>query len=366
MNTEFNISYALGYSVGTYATDTVSLGGVSIANQQFGIAASTDSVIQLQTTNIGSEPTYMNGILGLGYPALTYSSRKGTGAYNPFVFNLVSQNLIDEPIFSIYLSSTSNTGWTGEITFGGADTTKYQGDITYLPVVPASTTTTSNQQSDRDYYYWMVYAGGLGVVNSPAQNVSWSISNVAAYILDTGTSLTYFPTSIAEKLVVAMTGSEPIGSDTSSGAYVVDCNSKSTAVFQLKMLQSSDLKGTPVILNVPLSQLLVPTGQTINGTDLCMFGIVPSDNTLSGDGMYLVGDTILRSMYMVFDMKNDRIGLASSINSGSTISVNGTSTSSSDPPIDNIVTSNAIRLTKLVNSHGLFAAVVFTVLYTLA
>lgn len=299
------------------------------------MANTTDSVIQLQQTasvNAGSEPGYINGILGLGYPALTYSSRAGEGNYNPFVFNLVSQKLIDSPVFSIYLSSTSQTGWTGEITFGGTDNSKYQGNITYFSVVPATASTGSNGSPVQDYYYWMVYAGGLGVTNSPTQNLSFSASNVAAFILDTGTSLTYLPTSIAKSLVYSMTGSAPLAMDTASGTYIVDCNAKSSAVFQLKMFQSKDFSGNPLVLNVPLSQLLVPTGQKENGVDLCMFGIAPSDTTVTGKGLYLVGDTILRSMYMVFDMEKDRIGLAAATGSGSSISVDGSSTSNSTSP----------------------------------
>ncbi|KAG1302228.1 hypothetical protein G6F62_015899 [Rhizopus arrhizus] len=46
--------------------------------------------------------------------------------------------------------------------------------------------------------------------------------------------------------------------------------------------------------------------------------------------MYLVGDSVLRSAYMVFDIGNNRIGLAASKGVGGTVtSSNGTSADSS-------------------------------------
>ena len=89
-----------------------------------------------------------DGILGLAYPSLTRSGEQ------PFFFNMWSQGLIPQAIFSFYLNpyvfhyrkylfdmriffffSDYTVDWGGELIFGGIDSTKYTGSITYVPVI---------------------------------------------------------------------------------------------------------------------------------------------------------------------------------------------------------------------------------------
>ncbi|KAI8644838.1 aspartic peptidase domain-containing protein [Parasitella parasitica] len=347
----FGIQYGIGSVNGTYATDTVSVGGASIPNQQFGLASITQDIMQPNPSagGVGSntpEPfntsssntVEANGILGLGFPSLTQANSQGEGAYNPFVFNLASQNVIKEPIFSIFLNSISEPNWSGEIIFGGIDQTKFEGELTYLPVASltarsSSGSSSSSSSRNAGYYYWMVYGQGLGVKNSnTGSNPSWRLREVGAFILDTGTTLTYLPTSVATDIVTAFAGEDNYALDRQSGVFIVDCaTAKSPAVFQLQMSQSSSASDSPLTLSVPASELVIPIdGTSADNARVCMFGIAPLGGAGGiGSNMYLVGDSVLRSAYMVFDMGQNRIGLAANKNIGGSITVgNGTANSS--------------------------------------
>lgn len=343
LNKPFGIQYGIGSVNGTYATDTVTVGGATIPNQQFGLASITQDILQPHTpvgndSSTNTEQVEANGILGMGYPSLTQANSQGEGAYNPFVFNLAAQGIIKEPVFSIFLNSIAKTGWAGEITFGGIDTTKFDGDLNYLPVASltskSSTMSGGNNSSNAGYYYWMVYGQGLGVTNSnKGSNPSWKLREVGAYILDTGTTLTYLPTSVATEIVTAFAGPKGFVLDKQSGVFIVDCaTSKSPARFELVMSQSSKVSSNPLVLSVPAFELVIPIDTTnVDTATMCMFGIAPLGGSGGiGANMYLIGDSVLRSAYMVFDMGQNRVGLAATKGIGGTVGVNGSSTSTTN------------------------------------
>ena len=324
LNQNFGIQYGIGNVNGTYATDTVTVGGATVSNQQFGLATFTKDILQPNPSAGGegsSAPGFngsansnqieANGILGLGYPALTQANSQGGNAYNPFVFNLVSQNLIKEPIFSIYLNSISKSGWSGEIIFGGVDQSKFEGNLTYLPVAGLTSRRSSALGGNNSkFYYWMVYGQGLGVQNANhGSNPYWNLKEMGAFILDTGTTLT------------------------SSGVFAVDCNTaNSPARFELQMSTSSSRSSSPIVLSVPASELVIPLDSNdVSTASVCMFGIAPLGGSGSiGANMYLVGDSVLRSAYMVFDMGQNRVGLAASKGIGGRISVGNSTASGSN------------------------------------
>ncbi|KAI8078150.1 aspartic peptidase domain-containing protein [Gilbertella persicaria] len=355
LNKAFSLTYGIGSVNGTYVTDTVAISGATVQSQQFGLASATQniltnantittSVAQTNTNNTlhlkslatSTTPTG-NGILGLGYPKLTAASSNGQGTYNPFVFNLVSQGVISDPVFSIYMNNLEKTGWVGEVIFGGVDTSKYSGNLTYLDVVSLTSTRSSKKRAitfDNSNYYWMVGAQGISVTNSSNTNdtsnsVDVSFNSNSAFILDTGTTLTYLPNSMAKTIIENVVGSSGYTTDTSSGAYIISCSaSSSTKQVVLKMKASSSAT-EPVTLAVPISELIIPLDtDSVSTASYCVFGIAPTSGTV-GSNLYLVGDSFLRSVYMVFDMVNDRIGIASATGvEGSVQGVSSTTTNS--------------------------------------
>ncbi|KAG1306738.1 hypothetical protein G6F64_007365 [Rhizopus arrhizus] len=332
----FTLTYGIGNVNGTYATDTVSVAGATVSNQQFGLASDTKQILTNPSTITVSTAAKLskrdiapkaNGIFGLGYPRLTAASSKGQGVYNPFVFNLAEQDIISEPVFSIYMNSVSTNGWVGEIIFGGIDQTKFKGNLTYLPVVALHSLKHRKRAelNTEDNYYWMVRAQGVAITNSTSDTnststestvsnntdaISLSFNTPSAYILDTGTTLTYLPSDMAEKIVTTIAGPDGFKVHEGTGTYLVNCKAAQTKK-KLELIMSSHKN--PISLSVPASQLVIPLdGPTAAMAKNCLFGIAPSTGSV-GDNLYLVGDSVLRSTYMVFDMGKGQVGMAAAV-----------------------------------------------------
>lgn len=122
-------------------------------------------------------------------------------------------------------------------------------------------------------------------------------------ILDSGTTLTYLPTPIANAIAAG------VGAVANANyGVVVPCNIANTpATFNF---QFGDSNG-PVIV-AKISQFVlpfpsnIPTPKFRNGNVACRWGILPSDNNPN-----LFGDTFLRSAYVVFNIDGNQVGIAS-------------------------------------------------------
>ncbi|KAI8342999.1 aspartic peptidase domain-containing protein [Chlamydoabsidia padenii] len=327
--------------------------GAMVSRQQFGLATYTKDIL-IPQENGNSNSVNANGILGLGYPQLTAATTLNNPAYAPFVFNLMKEGLIQDPVFSVYLNAASEHGWSGEIIFGGVDESKYEGDLVYLPVAKLQSppdgsnknktdTTTINSNSFRQthqlrhldtlnitqhtnnekdstiwdhydgYYYWMVYGQGIAV-RQGTQSPEFKLQKPGAFILDTGTTLTYLPNDVAISIATAMAGSSGFQLDRQSGLLVVDCaTARSEAVLELQMSTTPSLTSPLLTFSVKASELVIPLdGETTETAKTCLFGIAPVGGSGGGLGpnMFLIGDSILRSAYLVFDMGKNRVGIA--------------------------------------------------------
>jgi len=67
-----------------------------------------------------------DGILGLAYQTISVN-----GIPPPF-YEMMAQELIDENVFSFRLGASESD--SGELVFGGIDSSAYTGSITYVPV----------------------------------------------------------------------------------------------------------------------------------------------------------------------------------------------------------------------------------------
>ncbi|KAI9321687.1 aspartic peptidase domain-containing protein [Dichotomocladium elegans] len=320
LNIPFGIEYAIGSANGTYGTDTVSIAGLTVTDQIFGLVNSTKSTIVIQN----GTASVMIGIMGLGYPM--YTQVDGPLDIN-FAFNLANRSIISEPIFSIFLDSQYRLGYSGEITFGGIDTSKYTGSLTYVPVVPFR-----RGNSDVSMYiFWA--AGGLGAKTS--NGYAASFTSAVGFVMDTGTTFTYMPAALSQDLVNSVVGSA-VTLNTTYGFYDVPCSlASSTATITLLVASSlNDANSPPVELTVGMNELVIPLGSnSVKDSAGCVFGIapMPGDVGVSSD-TFIVGDTFLRSFYTVYDMGQNRIGFAAAkVSTGSPIATSGIPKSSAMP-----------------------------------
>lgn len=142
-------------------TDTFSFSSSLTINQQsIGVANTTQGF------------QGVDGILGIGPAALTYGTVQNTNNVPTVSDNLKSQNKITTEVIGIsYNPSNQRSTSNGELTFGGTDSSKYSGAITYTPITKTAPAR----------YYWGI--------DQTVTYGSTSILSSTAGIVDTGTTL---------------------------------------------------------------------------------------------------------------------------------------------------------------------------------
>ena len=116
----------------------------------------------------------VDGILGLGPAYLTQGTVSGMSTVPTVSDSLFSQGQIPTEVLGIsYNPTTSTSSSNGELTFGGVDTNKYTGSITYSQITTASPSR----------YYW-------GIQQSVTYgSSSANVLSTTSGIVDTGTTL---------------------------------------------------------------------------------------------------------------------------------------------------------------------------------
>ncbi|KAI1348674.1 aspartic peptidase domain-containing protein [Xylaria sp. FL0043] len=268
---ELSVTKTLRYGIGSaniqYVTDTVSLSGTDtrLEDVQFGVAIDTADEF--------------SGILGIGY------GENVTIRYKNMVDQLADQGATNTKAFSLALGSKSEQ--EGVIIFGGLDTSKFSGALQTQPII---------QGPDRVPRYW-INMDSLSITPPTGKTKQYPNTSMAVF-LDSGATLTLLPTSLANA-IAADFGADATDAD---GFYPVDCqfnNQSGTLSFAF----------TGVTIRVPYREI-VREIQTAFGIQ-CYLGISPSDD------FALLGDTMLRSAYVVFDQTNNAIHMAQYSNCGS-------------------------------------------------
>lgn len=274
VNHNFNISYVDGSGAsGDYVTDTVRIGGQSLSTFQFGVG----------TTSTSSE-----GVLGIGYTSNEVQvNRNQQPAYPNLPAAMLGAGLIQSNAYSLWLNDL-NSG-TGQILFGGVNTAKYTGSLQTVPII----------QEYGGYYEFIIALTGVGIGGSSASSSS---SLPAPVLLDSGSSLMYLPNDLTTKIYDQVNAVY----DSNAGAAYVDCS-------LAKNNTSVSFSFSGATISVAYSELVLNPGTSSSGQPLtfsngvaaCIFGIAPADSSTP-----VLGDTFLRSAYVVYDLDNNEISLA--------------------------------------------------------
>ncbi|KAM5293960.1 cathepsin E [Glossophaga mutica] len=261
----FFIQYGTGSLSGVIGADHVSVEGLTVVGQQFG-----ESVTEPGQTFVNAE---FDGILGLGYPSLA------VGGVTPVFDNMMAQNLVDEPMFSVYMSSDPEGGAGSELIFGGYDHSHFSGSLNWVPVTKQG--------------YWQIALDTIQVGSTML-----FCSEGCQAIVDTGTSLLTGPSGDIKQLQKAI-GAEPM-----DGEYAVECDNLNVmpdVIFTIN--------GVPYILR--------PTAYTlmdfVDGMQLCLSGFQGLDVQPPSGPLWILGDVFIRQFYSVFDRGNNRVGLAQAV-----------------------------------------------------
>ncbi len=302
----FSITYLDGGGAeGDYISDDFTIGGATVKSLQIGYATSV------------SRGT---GILGVGFPA----NEASTAKYPNLIEEMVSQGVISTQAYSLYLNDRRSP--SGTILLGGVDTDKFIGPLKILPIMKAS--------GSANYTAFMVAMNAFAVTfaNGSATNVSMTEKNLPA-ILDSGTTLSYIPDDMATSLFDA------VGAYTdtrTTGLTFVDCQFLESASDSFNL---DFTFGTSTLISVPVEEMVLDVfsglsdslPQGIPFDNPCLFGLQSTGGfssskrsehyrrQISSETFALLGDTFLRSAYVVYDLANGQVGIApANLNSSDT------------------------------------------------
>ncbi|PKS12958.1 hypothetical protein jhhlp_000299 [Lomentospora prolificans] len=272
VDNSFNISYVDGSGAsGDFVTDVLTIGDASVEDLQFGVGLNTTSP---------------RGILGIGYTSNEANVlRDGVKPYENLPIKLVSQGLIQSAAFSMFLDDFDSR--TGTVLFGGIDRGHFTGDLITVPI----------QQENGQYRRLLVTLDKIGF-----DDATISENMALAVLLDSGSSITYLPDNVAQAIFKKADATYM----EEQGLAFVPCSNRQTAH---DITFSFD---DPLSIVVPYSELVLNIATNSgkrpifgNGEDACLFGIAPA-----GSGSNVLGDTFMRSAYVVFDLENNEISMA--------------------------------------------------------
>ncbi|KAH8662216.1 aspartic peptidase domain-containing protein [Xylariales sp. PMI_506] len=281
----FSISYADSSGAkGDYITDDFSFAGATIESLQMGLA---------------DQATIPIGIMGIGLDTNEAASKE----YPNLMDEFLSQGLIASKAYSLYLDDYSSS--TGNILFGGIDTEKFVGDLTALPIQPDSQSNT--------YTSFTVALSSISLTNGGSSS---SVSSEALpVVLDSGTTLTYLPVDIISTIYDTL---NVYDDENESGFVYIDCSySTKNITFDYQFGG-----GNGPVVKVPISEVVFDTVKLYESEGLQLPRNLPFDDPcifgmMASQGIYLLGDTFLRSAYVVYDLSNLEIAVAQA-NFGST------------------------------------------------
>ncbi|CAH0037749.1 unnamed protein product [Clonostachys rhizophaga] len=279
---EFYVSYIDDkYASGDYFKDRFQIGGKDVQNLTMGLGLKTDI-------------TY--GLVGVGYATNEASMANKDSPYANLPVSMERDGLINSIAYSLWLNDLDAN--TGNILFGGVDTGKFDGPLTKIDVL-------LDEDADK-YTEFVVLMSSLKATSPSGTDVLATSESAIEVLLDSGSTLSYLPTELAQAVWKEVGAKYQV----SLGMAILPC-SHSSHPGHFSFGFAGD--GGPTI-NVTMDELVIDltngdppllTSGPYAGEYLCAFGI---QNYTTGT--YVLGDTFLRSAYVVYDLENNQIGLA--------------------------------------------------------
>ncbi|CAE6443506.1 unnamed protein product [Rhizoctonia solani] len=271
-----SVTYGSGTFSGVQYNDTVILGNLTARDQSISVATQAQ----------GFEG--YDGILGLGPATLTAGTLTGSRTLIPTVMQtLEGQGAIEQNVLGVYfqpLVGSNMTEMNGELSLGGPDPSRYIGNITFV-----------NVTSTAPYsLYWGIDVDAITYDESANKTV---LANAASAIVDTGTTLTYIPTTTMNTFLAASNGQ--LDPYTTLPAFQTRPSSNVTFI----------ISGAALTLSP--DQYLIPQEQySLFGLNQTFFYAWFGDGGASGTVNFIIGQKFLEHFYSVYDTTNSRVGFA--------------------------------------------------------
>ncbi|XP_004689722.1 PREDICTED: chymosin-like [Condylura cristata] len=249
------IQYSVGSMQGVLGYDTVTVSNIVDPHQTVGLSTQEPGDIFTHSE--------FDGVLGLAYPSL------GSEYSVPVFDNMMSQGLVAQDLFSIYLSRSAQGSM---LTLGAVDPSYYSGTLHWVPVTVQD--------------YWQFTMDSVTI-----DGVVVACNGGCQAILDTGTSLLAGPSSDILNIHLAIGATQD-----QYGQFDIDCGRLSimpTVVFEINGRKYP----------------LPPSAYTNQDQGFCTSGFQGD----SGSQRWILGDVFIREYYSVFDRAHNRVGLAKAV-----------------------------------------------------
>jgi len=266
--TAIAIQYGSGAMKGFLSQDTVVMGGLTVTGQTFAEATAEPGVSFILSK--------FDGILGMAFVNIS------ADGVTPVFYNMISQNLLEAKLFSVWLSKNPQGQNGGSLVLGGLDSTLYTGSINYVPLI-----------SDT---YWAFTVGDFQLGNT---SLNFCPSGGCNAIADTGTSLIAGPTEAVSAL------NAKLGAVTVNGEGIfTSCDVINT------------LPNIQIVIN-QITYTLTPKDYvlqvTADGKTECLSGFMGIDIPTPPGPLWILGDVFISTYYTVFDFGGNRLGFAQAV-----------------------------------------------------
>lgn len=137
LSQSFSALYGIGSARGAYFSDDIEIAGITIKNQHFAVANSSN-LFATGILGLGPDPYsgFNNSEPDIGRNLDTYMA----SPYSLFLASMVSQGLINSRAFSLDMGNLQDA--TGSLIFGGLDKGRFEGTLQPFPLLTESATTT--------------------------------------------------------------------------------------------------------------------------------------------------------------------------------------------------------------------------------
>ncbi|KAG5445908.1 plasmepsin-2 [Clonorchis sinensis] len=258
----FSIQYGTGSVSGVLSTDVVTVSSAKVQDQTFGEAINEPGLVFVVAK--------FDGILGLAFQSIAVDN------VVPVFDNMISQGLVEKPLFSVWLDRNDVQDIGGEIMFGGINKEHYMGDMYFVPLSSET--------------YWQIDLDGIQVTSLTL------CAQGCQAIVDTGTTLIVGPTADVNQLNEAL-GAVSI----EGGLSVLECSQ----IYTLPPIEFS-INGE----NLTLQPTDYVQEMSYRGGTICTSGF--SGMETPGAPTWILGDVFIGAYYTVFDKEQRRVGFARS------------------------------------------------------
>ncbi|KAG8879642.1 hypothetical protein FRB97_001553 [Tulasnella sp. 331] len=285
-STQFQITYLGGDTAGNTARDTVTMGGLTVDQQIFGVAT------QQSGDTLPSETT---GLIGMAWQAI---AQIGT----PWWQTSAETSAWAQPLFAFALARDDNPTSAADIpggsfTIGDVDTTQFKGGIEYTDIP-------TNEQS-----WWLLPMSQI-TLNGQAFPLDGALSAI-----DTGTSLMGGPQDSTDAFYQQIPGATA-GTGENAGYYFYPCSTVVNVTVSFGgtnwPIDPADFTSATEDRNTCMGALFA--AESGSGTP-----VTGAQTSISPT--WILGDTFLKNVYSVYRFNPPSVGfatLASSNNAGVT------------------------------------------------